>query len=78
MEVEPRFMLMQNVEIVITVTIIIAKPNIKPILKVSIFLIQARGENRARTISPKYSCLKSDMPERARTVDLKPSIVKTS
>lgn len=71
-------MLTQNVEIVMIVTIIIANPNMNPILNVSIFLIQARGEKRARTISPKYSCLSSDIPDRARVVDLIPSITKAN
>jgi len=49
----------QKADIVINVTTIIMNPKMKPTLNVSILRIQANGENRARTISPKYSCERS-------------------
>ena len=49
----------QNADIVINVKMIIINPNMNPTLNVSILRTQAKGEKRARTISPKYSCFKS-------------------
>ena len=49
----------QNADIVINVKMIIINPNMNPTLNVSILRTQDKGEKRARTISPKYSCFKS-------------------
>lgn len=53
------FILTQKAETVNKVTIIIANPNMNPILKVSIFLIHAIGEKKHKTMSPKYSGFRS-------------------
>ena len=66
------FMLKQNAETVNKVTIIMAKPNINPILKVSIFLIQAIGEKKHKTMRPKYSGFRSYMSKSDSVVDLRP------
>ena len=63
---------------VIKVTIIIANPNIKPILNVSIFLTQAKGEKRERTINPMCSDFKSYDPVMDSIVDFNPPIINTS
>jgi len=62
---------MQNADIVTSVTMIIENPKMNPTLKVSIFLTQARGENKAKTIRAKYSYFKSFTPVIASVLDFK-------
>jgi hypothetical protein len=69
----------QKTEIVMRVTIIIAKPNMKPILKVSIFLTHASGEKRERTINPMCSDFKFVcFPAIESIVDFRPPIMNAS
>jgi len=71
-------MLKQNAETVNKVTIIMAKPNMNPTLKVSIFLIQAIGEKKHKTMRPKYSGFRSYMSKSDSVVDLRPWIINES
>jgi hypothetical protein len=72
------FLLMQKAEMVTSVTIIIAKAKMNPYLNCSIFLTQAMGENKARTINPKYSYFKLLKWNTDSLVDLSPCIMKES
>ena len=72
------FMDKQNTEMVMRVTIIIANPNINPILNVSIFLTQARGENKDKTMKPICTSFRALEPVIDSIVDLRPSIMKAS
>ena len=72
------FLLMQNAEMVTNVTTIMAKAQMNPDLKASIFLTQAMGEKSANTISAKYSSWRSCILKSDSAVDLRPSMMNAS